>query len=274
MFDVFFKMLDGDGMLLENVSNMPTVFCCKREQLTKASRVGPMIRRFFIVECNEVGRGGMVINEKEFHFGPGSCYVLLPGDAVVHICDGDQPRGGIYCLLDGPMLAQYFKALGITSETPFLPEEAFPVVRHWLEKMFEDYLLRDAGAMLRQSSNIYGLLGDLMNGRPPLTNTDAVSKAIGIMENDYSERLGVEELADTLGLERTYFSSLFKQKTGYTPHRYLTELRIQKACLLLRGTELPVAQVAEMVGLDGRNFARLFKKEMGKTPLDYKNGRR
>jgi len=90
------------------------------------------------------------------------------------------------------------------------------------------------------------------------------------MEADYPEPLSVEDLSRTLGLERTYFSSLFKEKTGYSPYRYLTALRIKKACLLLAETDFSVAEVAELVGLDARNFARLFKKEIGKTPLEYK----
>ena len=44
---------------------LPVVAMCERERLTKASRYGPVVRRFVIVECNEVGRGGVVINGKE-----------------------------------------------------------------------------------------------------------------------------------------------------------------------------------------------------------------
>lgn len=261
-------------MLKESIPNTPTVFFCARERLTHASRYGPVIRRFFVVECNEVGRGSVVINGKEHRFGPGACYVLFPGDTVIHVCDGDAPRGGIYCMLDGPMLAQYFKSLGITSDTPFLPEHTFGQVQQWLEKMLADFRSRDAGAVLRQGSNIYGLLGDLLKSKPAFAKTDAVSKAIGILETDYHQPITTEQLAQKLGLERTYFSSLFKEKTGYAPHQYLTALRIQKARLLLAGTELSVAEVAELVGLDIRNFSRLFKKAVGKPPLAYKTSRK
>ena len=253
-----------------NNNEMPIVAYCAREQLTGARRHGPVIRRFFVVECNETGRGGMVINGKEYSFGPGQCYVLLPGDTVTQLSDGEEPRGGIYCILDAPMLAQYIKAAGITAESPFIPDRLFPQVRQWLTQMLEDFNCRDAGASLRQTGNIYGLLGALLREKPATARTDAISKAIGIMEANYPQPLSVEELARTLGLERTYFSSLFKEKTGYSPYRYLTALRIQKACLLLTETELSVAEVAELVGLDRRNFARLFKKEIGKTPLEYK----
>ena len=249
---------------------LPRVAFCEREQLKGATRCGPMVRRFIIVECNEVGKGGMVINGKEFSFGPKQCYVLLPGDSVIHISDGDEPRGGIYCILDAPMLTRYIKALGITSETPFIPDDLFDQVRHWLEKMLADFRARDAGAPLRQAGNIYGLFGALMRQNTTLAKDDAVAKAIGIMEANYNDLASVEQLATILGLERTYFSSLFKEKTGYSPYAYLTALRLQKSCSLLKETDLSIAEVAELVGLDARNFSRMFKKATGKTPLTYK----
>ena len=92
------------------------------------------------------------------------------------------------------------------------------------------------------------------------------------MEANYHESLSVTDLARHVGLARSYFSTLFKEKTGLSPHQYLTQLRLRKACRLLE--ERPghsVAHIAELVGLDSRSCARLFKRELGETPLVYRN---
>ena len=249
--------------------NFPSVVFCAREQLTKGSRFGPIIRNFFIIECNESGHGGIVINEKEFAFGPRQCYVLFPGDKVVQISDDTDPRGGIYCILDAPQLGVFFKEAGISSESPFIPEDLFESVKYWIQKMLEDFTTHDAGTAIRQASNVYGLMGALLQTRPA-QKADAIAKSISIMEANYAEALTAQQLANMLGLDRSYFSILFKEKTGVSPYQYLTQLRIHKARTLLTKTSISIAEVAEAVGMDARNFARAFKKETGKTPLSYR----
>lgn len=264
---IFFNLSGGDCMT--NLRELPSVIYCDRERLTKASRFGPVIRQFIVIECNETGRGGFIINGKEYTFGPRQCYVLFPGDTVVQLSDGEEPRGGIYCILDAPQLTAAFKKAGITPESPFIPEARFPHVQYWIGKMLEDFSTRDAGTDLRQAGNIYGLAGALLQETPAEEN-DAVAKVMGMMEANYPEALSIDELSRQVGLNRTYFSAIFKEKTGKSPYQYLTALRIHKARTLLTQTELSVTEVAALVGMDPRNFARCFKKETGKTPLHYK----
>lgn len=267
-------MLENHGIQISDTRNIPMVVHCAREKLKGATRFGPVIRRFFVVECNETGHGGIVINGNEFSFGPKQCYVLFPGDTVTHISDGNDPRGGIYCIIDAPELALHFKEIGISSDAPFIPDHLFSQVQQYIENMLSDFACKDAGAPLRQAGNVYGLLGTLLQEKAAAAKTDAITKAIGVMETNYPEPLSMEQLAQALGLERTYFSCLFKEKTGYSPYQYLTALRIQKACLLLKSTDFSIADVAELVGLDPRNFSRLFRKETKQTPLQYKKSKK
>ena len=90
------------------------------------------------------------------------------------------------------------------------------------------------------------------------------------METMYHSRLTVSDIARSVGLERSYFTVLFKEHTGMSPHAYLNELRIKKACALLDGGECSVAIVAEKVGFEISGFSRIFKRATGMTPLEYK----
>ena len=108
-----------------------------------------------------------------------------------------------------------------------------------------------------------------MKNKNPATNDNRIEMAIGLMEAKYHEHLNVEDIAKEVGLERSYFSVLFKEKTTVSPHKYLTSLRIRKACELIEKGNCSISEAASATGLDPCNFARIFKKETGETPLTY-----
>jgi AraC-like DNA-binding protein len=72
------------------------------------------------------------------------------------------------------------------------------------------------------------------------------------------------------GLSRSRFDHAFLERTGFSPGRYYTRLRIAVACHLLREGECSVRLVSERVGYgDPLYFARLFRRETGCTPSAY-----
>ena len=87
-------------------------------------------------------------------------------------------------------------------------------------------------------------------------------------ESDFS----LNKIAVEIGISASYFSSIFKQKTGQSFVEYLTKMRIEKACELLKCTTLRTAEIGEQVGYhDPHYFSATFKKVMGQSPKDYKN---
>jgi len=249
------------------------VLYAEQESVKPGACCGPVVRSVYIVECCTHGKGIIEINGVEFPFQKGQAYVLLPGDSVKHMSDVQEPRKGVWCALDGASVEKYLKEAGITSKTPFLPSDVFEAVRNWLEMLVACYNSGDPGARLRQTACAYGLLGAVLQTRKICPRMPWLDQAIGYMKTNYAEEINVNSIARRIGLERTYFSARFKQETGDSPYRYLTKLRIQKACFLLKESDHSISEITYLVGLAPHNFSRLFKKEVGRTPLEFrKNG--
>jgi len=251
--------------------DLSVLYCEEEKNLAPGACYGPVVRDIYIIECCEAGFGSVTINGKEFCVTPRSCYVILPGDSVIHKAAEENPRRGFWCAVDGFALRRYFSKSGISSDQPFAPPELYDELSLHLRRMTELWRSDSAGTALLLTACIYGFLGTLLSATSPGPGEEAwLGKALGLMESRYHEPLSVSEIAKEVGLERGYFSTIFKEKTGFGPHHYLTKLRVQKAALLLGEHSLSVAEVAVAVGLDARNFSRIFKKEMGKSPLRYR----
>lgn len=252
-------------------TDAPTaLFCHREDDLEPGARFGPVIRDVYIFECCTSGCGSVIINGKEFAIGKGDFYVLLPGDAVCHTADEIDPRSGYSCVAYGLSLRHLLARAGIFSHQPFAPKRMFPTLLKEMERMHRIEQENDPGAESRRTGCLYQILGELLREGEETDRDSLIQKAVGIMETRYHEGITVEELSDEVGLERSYFSTFFKERTGIPPHRYLTRLRIQKACALMDQSDLSVAEAAGSVGLDPQNFSRLFKREMEMPPLQYK----
>lgn len=256
---------------LKGKEELRVCYCEEEKNLRPGASFGPVVRDVFIVECCLSGYGTVSVNGTVFPVTPRSVYVLFPGDTVVHTADEKDPRKGVWCSLDGMDLKRHFHAAGINSENPFAPEGLFDELYEQVNNMTKVWRSETAGASLLLSSYAYGLLGTLLSATPRReAEEEWLNRVLGLMRTRYPEDVSVSMLSKEIGMDRAYFSTLFREKTGISPHRYLTELRLHRAAFLLEDLSLSVSQVAQAVGLDPKNFSRLFKKEMGKSPLQYR----
>lgn len=249
---------------------VPTVLYCEKEyDLLPGQHYGPIIRNVYIIECCMHGYGSVIINDKKFPVTPGDCYILFPGDTIIHTADSKEPRKGYWCAIDGFDLGFIFKEAGISSVNPFAPKELFSELCACIQKMVAEWGKGDAGESLRETSCIYDFLGILMKNQKASISDDRIERAIGLMETKYHEKLSVDQIAREIGLERSYFSVLFKEKTTISPYQYLNTLRINKACNLIENENCSITEAAIATGFDPCNFARNFKRVTGKTPTEY-----
>jgi AraC family transcriptional regulator len=79
--------------------------------------------------------------------------------------------------------------------------------------------------------------------------------------------LGLAELAKIVQMSPHYFTRLFKQSTGLTPHQYVIHRRVERAKELLLNGELTIAEVAYSVGFANQSHLnRHLKRRLGVTP--------
>ena len=76
-----------------------------------------------------------------------------------------------------------------------------------------------------------------------------IDKAVSYIEENYGDcTLSIEKICSELNVSSAYFSTIFKRETGKTFLNYLTEIRMEKAILLLDGTEEKTYIISEKVG--------------------------
>jgi AraC-like DNA-binding protein len=204
-------------------------------------------------------------------FPPDHTAAFLPG-AKHCLLAGEEPWRYRWITLDGPAAAIVVSGLGLgIAPVPSgtCPEALF-------DELEEAVLAIGPESEVRASAAAYGLLAEISCARERQTPATGWSTwAEGIREliaaNLDDPEIGVAEIADIAGMDRSILTNRFKQAAGIPPKEYLTALRLQRAMTLLRTTEDSVAEVAGQCGFSCANyFIKAFRKRIGTTPLRYR----
>ena len=100
-----------------------------------------------------------------------------------------------------------------------------------------------------------------------------VNRLMNYMWENIDGDLSLCTLSDKLHLNPSYLSRRFKSLTGKNLTEAILELRVKKACELLKNTSLKISEIAPMVGYEtAANFSKVFKKMMNITPREYRDG--
>ncbi|MEN8078459.1 AraC family transcriptional regulator [Clostridioides difficile] len=95
--------------------------------------------------------------------------------------------------------------------------------------------------------------------------------ALKYIEEHYSEKILICDIANNLNISSRYLSKLFYESTNLTVAQYLTLYRINKSINLMFNTNQSLTEISLNVGLgDVQHFSRVFKNVIGINPRKYK----
>ncbi|MDD2980979.1 MAG: helix-turn-helix domain-containing protein [Hespellia sp.] len=91
------------------------------------------------------------------------------------------------------------------------------------------------------------------------------------IQNHYKEQISLEEVSAAVGLSAGYFSTLFKKEEGEGFAKYLINVRVEQAKILLRESNSSIADICRQVGYnDLKHFTHTFEKATKLKPSAYR----
>lgn len=101
-------------------------------------------------------------------------------------------------------------------------------------------------------------------------HTDSFVQVLNYIEKRCGDStLSLGEIADYFHLNRSYLSTLFRERTNSTYGDYLTRLRMNRAYSLIAETSLSITEIIAQVGyVDDGHFRKRFREIFNMTPSD------
>lgn len=231
-----------------------------------------------------LGQPTMQFNQQTWRLNEEQLVVTAPGDRHRNLAIDDAARL-LVISVHGDFLREVFQEqTGQESETiDFTPlaEGSALAVRRVAERAFRDAL--DIGAPVTQTSELEWEIAERLlslhpgshsrrwRERIPASSHPALQRVLTWIAEAYADEITLADLTRISGLRKSQLIRLFREHTGQTPGRYVTQVRLQRARDLLASSALDVTGVAFEVGFGSLSaFERAFRQEFGMQPAAYR----
>nr|WP_283214777.1 AraC family transcriptional regulator [Paenibacillus sp. HWE-109] len=234
---------------------------------------GPSVRDMYVLHYVHSGYGTYSAGGQSERVGPGGLFLIVPDTVHAYGADPAQPWHYSWFGFTGTMASRLTALAGFAAPAPV----RMTPPSHSVEPLFRNVMsLREEPAKeLFLTALLYQIFGTLAipDDAPPLRADVGhhVRNAVSFMNARYADPIGLDEIAGYVGLDTKYLCRLFQQRLSMSPYRYLTDIRMRKACRLLRKQLLGIAEIARSVGYqDPLLFSRMFKRTIGLSPTAYR----
>lgn len=253
-----------------------------REDCDPAHSFGPAIRNHYLFHYILNGKGTFFWqdargHEHEMRLKAGQGFLISPRQITTYVADERIPWEYCWLEFDGLRAKESLEIIGLSVNNPIYN----PVHPEFSQIMKEEmlYIVRNKKeAPLHLIGHLYLFIDALM--RSVKENQPTVSKvkdyyikeALAYIEHNYMNDISVESIAESSGLNRSYFGKIFKESVGKSPQEFLINYRMIKAAELLRRTRYSINEIGCAVGYPNQlHFSRAFKSVYGVSPRNWRN---
>lgn len=237
---------------------------------------GPAVRPSYILHYILSGKGIYKVGNRKYKLMEGQGFLIEPEAVTYYQADEKEPWTYLWIGFAGTHAERFLQDLGLNGNQHIFQSRYKGELKRIVSQMLENDTFSQTHQFYLQSLlyEFFAVLTrDAQTEAVTEENRDSVyvKKAVNFIQNNYFREIGVSEIAEHVGVSRSYLYKVFTKNLQASPKEFLTRLRLVRARELLEITELSVESVAMSCGYqDVLVFSKAFKKEMGVPPSRYR----
>lgn len=247
------------------------------EECDPGHSYGPAVRKSYMIHYVTEGKGIFTINGKTYQLKKGDAFLMCPGEQIYYEADKKNPWCYAWIGMQGVKVESYLKKTAFAN-SPIIHYSKDDQLSLLYIKLQKAYSSDSRSRELLVNCVLYEILHFLINSVPnEKSDKDHnekiyLNKIISYCAINIDKQIKVSELAQYLGLDRSYLTRLFKSEMKISLKDYILKTKIDEANDLLKNTDLPINVISRSVGFDDPlYFSRIYKEKQKISPKNYRN---
>lgn len=253
---------------------------CGIEKCTPCHYFGPAVRNTFLIHYIISGKGSYTVNNKTYNLKENDGFLIWPGDVTYYEADKDEPWQYVWIAFNGVKAKTYLSYANLDEKHLTFNYSKDTYLIEYVLKMLD---LKDfnMSSKLELEGLLYMFMSKLIENNKQNSNSKVynssevyLEKSIEYIQNNYASPIKINEIADYIGINRSYLTSIFKKNLNLSPQEFLLNFRMDKAEELLSSTNLSIKIISNSVGYsDPLTFSKMFKKVKKMSPKKFKDNK-
>ena len=254
-----------------------SIYFCGSEDCQPGHSYGPAVRPHYLLHIVTGGKGFFTRHGVTYALKKGDAFLILPLESTFYQADEADPWSYTWIGFDGSaaesLLAGTCFSGGCIYQGQFSGDRGEIFIRQ-VHTLYSTWVSagRDSYALLGQFLEILDYMRsdrqDLSAGYADLY----LQKAKDYIQMNYSYPIRVTDVAQAVGIDRTYLYRLFIEKEQVSPKQYLLRIRLGTALKMLQTTSYSITEIAFYCGFtDSAAFCNRFKAYFKETPGAFRN---
>lgn len=259
---------------MDHIESTPlTLYFCGHEKCAPNHSFGPAIRPHYLIHFILSGKGTYYESGREHKLQKGDGFLILPGATTLYIADSREPWEYSWIGFDGYEVGPILEHCGLTQSNLVFHADAQELSPCLIE-LNQQFGSR-TGNRYTYLSHIYKIFSYMYRSAciaAPELSEDYLERAIAYISNNFVYDIRISDIANYVGIDRTYLYKLFVDRNKISPQQFLIEYRLKYACRLIKETNLTITEIAVSSGFkDAPSMNKHFRKRYGMTPMQFRN---
>ena len=266
---------------LEEIHSMKTInplflAYSGKEDCVPGWQFGPYSRHNYLIHIIKSGKGTFHVGSKVYELSAGEAFFIYPGIETTYRADDEDPWSYMWMGFNGYNAEVMADEMGFTRENPVIRLRDTEPISSGIDRILDARELTFANFMRRKAA-FYDTLAAVMElnvgeiSGHDFTKIKYVEQAVELITASFNKKVRISEIADSIGINRSYLTSVFKKEMNMSPQAFLINYRLEKAASMIRGTEESISNIAEAVGYtDSLTFSKAFKQKYGESPSAFR----
>lgn len=252
------------------------LYGCGIEQCIHGYGYGPRAREYHMIHFILEGEGFININGVHKKVKAGQAFVIPANQVSYYKASEKKPWLYMWISFTGLNSDLYIKLILESSKNTYVIDDFdIKLIEAEINKILS-LQIQGLPAFLETNASLLHVMANLLSSKNiKYTTANTNNYAIEIrnyIDNNYDLDIKIGNIAKMYGFHPNYLCYLFKKEFQVSPKKYMTNLRIKRACNLLKNTDYSINIIANSVGFqDQLKFSKTFHKLIGISPSKYRS---